>query len=147
LNVERLHCLIPQMIELFFIFYSLYLREFNEFNECLTLCTAVISGAGSNCRRMFSESYDRCYDKVSFMAAWLLCWPMKLTFICNIVEGKRLTLLSRLIIIIANNYVCRCSDNLVTEHTRKLRSHPNGTCQGNVTKLTGRVIQGGAEKR
>jgi hypothetical protein len=46
---------------------------------------------------MFSEAYDKCYDKVSFMAAWLLCWPMKLTFICNIMEGKQLTLLCSMI--------------------------------------------------
>jgi hypothetical protein len=38
---------------------------------------------------MFSEAYDKCYNKVSFLAAWLLCWPMKLTFICNVVEGKK----------------------------------------------------------
>jgi hypothetical protein len=41
---------------------------------------------------MFSEAYDKCYNKVSFLAAWLLCWPMKLTFICNVVEGEQLLL-------------------------------------------------------
>lgn len=36
---------------------------------------------------MFADAYDKCYYKVSAAAAWLLCWPMKLTFICNIVQA------------------------------------------------------------
>lgn len=36
---------------------------------------------------MFSTAYDKCYDKVSWIAAWLLCWPMKLTFVCNLAQA------------------------------------------------------------
>lgn len=33
---------------------------------------------------MFASAYDSCYNTVSWIAAWLLCWPMKLDFVCNI---------------------------------------------------------------
>lgn len=36
---------------------------------------------------MFRKAYDTCYEKVSWVAAWLLCWPMKLTFVCNIARA------------------------------------------------------------
>ena len=36
---------------------------------------------------MFADAYDTCNEKVSWAAAWLLCWPMKLTFVCNIVQA------------------------------------------------------------
>ena len=38
-------------------------------------------------RDMFGNAYDKCYDAVTWIAAWLLCWPMKLTFVCNLVEA------------------------------------------------------------
>lgn len=38
-------------------------------------------------RDMFGDMYNKCYDSVTWFAAWLLCWPMKLTFICNIVQA------------------------------------------------------------
>lgn len=38
-------------------------------------------------RDMFAGAYDKCYDQVSALLAWLLCWPMKLTFVCNIVQA------------------------------------------------------------
>ncbi|XP_069686085.1 protein sneaky [Periplaneta americana] len=50
-------------------------------------CENVLSKGAGTCRRMFAEAYDKCYSKVSWVAAWLLCWPMKLTFVCNIVEA------------------------------------------------------------
>lgn len=36
---------------------------------------------------MFGDAYDKCYEAVSVFAAWLLCWPMKLTFVCNLVQA------------------------------------------------------------
>lgn len=38
-------------------------------------------------RDMFSDAYDKCYNTVTVFAAWLLCWPMKLTFVCNLVQA------------------------------------------------------------
>lgn len=36
---------------------------------------------------MFADAYDKCSDKVTWVASWLLCWPVKLTFVCNIVQA------------------------------------------------------------
>lgn len=36
---------------------------------------------------MFGTAYDKCYEKVSVFVAWLICWPMKLTFVCNLVQA------------------------------------------------------------
>ncbi|XP_043467285.1 protein sneaky-like [Leptopilina heterotoma] len=52
-----------------------------------TRCEDQLSHGTENCRKMFANAYDKCYIKVSPVAAWLLCWPMKLTFICNIVQA------------------------------------------------------------
>ncbi|XP_046385886.1 protein sneaky isoform X2 [Ischnura elegans] len=52
-----------------------------------TRCAEVISHGTGRCHQIFMKAYDRCYDKVSFMAAWLLCWPMQLTFVCNVVDS------------------------------------------------------------
>ncbi|XP_051160811.1 protein sneaky [Leptopilina boulardi] len=52
-----------------------------------TRCEDQLSRGSENCRKMFADAYDKCYIKVSAAAAWLLCWPMKLTFICNIVQA------------------------------------------------------------
>lgn len=38
-------------------------------------------------REMFANAYEKCYKTVSWAAAWLLCWPMKLTFVCNVVQA------------------------------------------------------------
>ncbi|KAF5272222.1 hypothetical protein FQA39_LY01304 [Lamprigera yunnana] len=48
-------------------------------------CEDQFSKADKNCRKMFQTGYDKCYDTVTWIAAWLLCWPMKLTFVCNII--------------------------------------------------------------
>lgn len=50
-------------------------------------CQEQFSKAATKCRSMFSRGYDVCYDTVTWVAAWLLCWPMKLNFVCNIGEA------------------------------------------------------------
>nr|CAD7397462.1 unnamed protein product [Timema poppensis] len=50
-----------------------------------TLC--VLTRGAEKCRTIFASGYDKCYNKVTWLAAWLLCWPMKLTFVCNILQG------------------------------------------------------------
>nr|CAD7393592.1 unnamed protein product [Timema cristinae] len=51
-------------------------------------CQGVLTRGGEKCRTIFASGYDKCYNKVTWLAAWLLCWPMKLTFVCNILQGK-----------------------------------------------------------
>ncbi|XP_023017807.1 ubiquitin protein ligase sneaky isoform X2 [Leptinotarsa decemlineata] len=50
-------------------------------------CQNQFTKAAQRCRGMFQKGYDVCYDTVTWIAAWLLCWPMKLDFICNIAEA------------------------------------------------------------
>jgi hypothetical protein len=50
-------------------------------------CEDQFTKAANNCRDMFKTAYDKCYDAVTWIAAWLLCWPMKLDFVCNIAQA------------------------------------------------------------
>ncbi|KAJ8920140.1 hypothetical protein NQ315_011799 [Exocentrus adspersus] len=50
-------------------------------------CETQFTKAGKKCRGMFEMAYNKCYDTVTWVAAWLLCWPMKLDFVCNIAEA------------------------------------------------------------
>ncbi|KAJ8959960.1 hypothetical protein NQ318_009393 [Aromia moschata] len=50
-------------------------------------CESQFTKAANKCRKMFQAAYDKCYDTVTWVAAWLLCWPMKLDFVCNIAEA------------------------------------------------------------
>lgn len=50
-------------------------------------CQDQFSKAARKCRTMFAKGYDKCYEKVTWVAAWLLCWPMKLNFVCNIAQA------------------------------------------------------------
>lgn len=50
-------------------------------------CQNQFTKAAQKCRDMFASAYNSCYDTVTWMAAWLLCWPMRLDFICNIADA------------------------------------------------------------
>lgn len=50
-------------------------------------CEDQFTRAASKCRGMFQTAYDKCYETVTWIAAWLLCWPMKLDFVCNIAQA------------------------------------------------------------
>ncbi|KAL3275786.1 hypothetical protein HHI36_020531 [Cryptolaemus montrouzieri] len=50
-------------------------------------CNQQFSTAALRCRNMFQSLYDKCYEAVTWAAAWVLCWPMKLDFVCNIAQA------------------------------------------------------------
>ncbi|XP_076749463.1 protein sneaky [Xylocopa sonorina] len=50
-------------------------------------CEEQLSRGAGRCRDMFGEAYNKCYKKMTIFVAWLLCWPMKLTFVCNLVQA------------------------------------------------------------
>ncbi|XP_003700230.1 protein sneaky [Megachile rotundata] len=50
-------------------------------------CEEQLSKGATRCRDMFGDAYNKCYEKVTVFVAWLLCWPMKLTFVCNLVQA------------------------------------------------------------
>jgi len=49
-------------------------------------CEVQIKRGAEKCRQAFSKAYDKCHDKLPFIVNKLLCWPMKITFVCNIAE-------------------------------------------------------------
>ncbi|XP_017877691.1 E3 ubiquitin-protein ligase DCST1 [Ceratina calcarata] len=50
-------------------------------------CEEQLTRGAARCRDMFGEAYNKCYEKVTIFVGWLLCWPMKLTFVCNLVQA------------------------------------------------------------
>ncbi|RWS14000.1 DC-STAMP domain-containing protein 1-like protein [Dinothrombium tinctorium] len=54
-------------------------------------CENIFSLGVKGCRMMFKNAEQRCYKKLPVIG-YLLCWPMKLTFICKLVvllAGRR----------------------------------------------------------
>lgn len=47
-------------------------------------CNLQFQKATDKCRNMFDDAYNKCMDKIIFVVNSLLCWPMKITVICNI---------------------------------------------------------------
>uniref|UniRef100_A0A8D8RE87 DC-STAMP domain-containing protein 1 n=2 Tax=Cacopsylla melanoneura TaxID=428564 RepID=A0A8D8RE87_9HEMI len=56
----------------------------NKYSQKLEYrCQGMLNRASSKCRSTFSRLYDTCWDKLHWSVNWALCWPLKLTFICN----------------------------------------------------------------
>ncbi|XP_014215625.1 E3 ubiquitin-protein ligase DCST1 [Copidosoma floridanum] len=49
-------------------------------------CKKQLNRGSETCRETFKNAYNRCYKSVTWVAGWMLCWPMKLNFACNLVE-------------------------------------------------------------
>ncbi|KAK6639398.1 hypothetical protein RUM43_007671 [Polyplax serrata] len=47
-------------------------------------CYDIINRGTLRCRQIFADSYRQCTENLSPYVSWLLCWPMKLTYICNL---------------------------------------------------------------
>ncbi|CAB0031232.1 unnamed protein product [Trichogramma brassicae] len=50
-------------------------------------CREQLSRGSERCKLAFGQAYDKCFKAVTWMAGWILCWPMKLTFACNLVSS------------------------------------------------------------
>ncbi|XP_012271973.1 E3 ubiquitin-protein ligase DCST1 [Orussus abietinus] len=50
-------------------------------------CEEQLDKGSEHCREMFGEAYKRCSSAVTWIAAWLLCWPAKLAFVCNVAQA------------------------------------------------------------
>lgn len=47
-------------------------------------CRTQIDKGADRCRQAFQEVHDNCYDKLPVVLNTLLCWPLKIGFVCNI---------------------------------------------------------------
>ncbi|KAG8228538.1 hypothetical protein J437_LFUL008995 [Ladona fulva] len=63
------------------VYEKIYTKKLNK------RCDEILSRGTERCYDIFKDAFNSCYDKVSAVAAWLLCWPMKLTFVCNIKQA------------------------------------------------------------
>lgn len=52
-----------------------------------TRCKEQIEKGAEKCLKAFSDTYDDCIDKLPIIINAMLCWPMKITFVCNIGEA------------------------------------------------------------
>ncbi|XP_059487047.1 protein sneaky [Neocloeon triangulifer] len=54
-------------------------------------CVNAIKNSSLNCKQIFENKYDECVEKVSPLVSWLMCWPMKVDYVCDLpwlVVGK-----------------------------------------------------------
>lgn len=49
-------------------------------------CQYQLTQAVAVCIEAFSLAYDTCYAKAPGHTAWLLCWPLKLNYVCNFLQ-------------------------------------------------------------
>ncbi|OXA63119.1 DC-STAMP domain-containing protein 1 [Folsomia candida] len=61
-------------------------------------CEEVFSKGTMKCVELFNGKYEDCNEAVTKVLGWALCWPMKLTFICDILT------------MFAQDKVCEMSD-------------------------------------
>eukprot|EP00102_Acyrthosiphon_pisum_P015026 XP_008185393.2 PREDICTED: DC-STAMP domain-containing protein 1 [Acyrthosiphon pisum] len=47
-------------------------------------CKGIINRADDKCKAAFQTSYNICKDSVHWSVNWALCWPMQVTFVCNL---------------------------------------------------------------
>ncbi|XP_050433187.1 protein sneaky [Adelges cooleyi] len=47
-------------------------------------CANIISRADEKCKAAFGHAFDNCKASVHWSLSWALCWPMQVTFVCNL---------------------------------------------------------------
>lgn len=58
----------------------------NYLNKLEKRCNEQLIRGEQNCQNSFQDLYKRCYDKLPHVVNYLLCWPMKIDYVCNIAE-------------------------------------------------------------
>ncbi len=71
---------------------KVFLTFYNDMRHNVILNFYNISEAFSKgtlkCVEVFQGKYDDCTEAVTKVLGWALCWPMKLTFICDILTSN-----------------------------------------------------------
>ncbi|CAI6364641.1 unnamed protein product [Macrosiphum euphorbiae] len=57
-------------------------------------CKGIITRADDKCKAAFQTSYNICKDSVHWSVNWALCWPMQVTFVCNLAPRKNINIFS-----------------------------------------------------
>ena len=76
--------------------------DFQEVKQvnCAKFFTGIFTKGTDSCILLFARKYDECYENVTEYLGWLLCWPFKLSFLCDLIgsKSKQFDLSLRLII-------------------------------------------------
>lgn len=54
-------------------------------------CFSTIKRSEQNCKQIFADRFDHCEEKLSHWVSWLLCWPLRVDYVCDLtwlVVGK-----------------------------------------------------------
>lgn len=49
-------------------------------------CRLQLNRGAQKCRRIFQNAHDKCYEKLPMIINTILCWPMKIDYICDITK-------------------------------------------------------------
>lgn len=55
-------------------------------NKLENRCNEQLIRGEKNCENSFQDLYRKCYEKLPLVVNHLLCWPMKIDYVCNIAE-------------------------------------------------------------
>lgn len=67
----------------------------NKYTNKLTKrCNEQIKLGANRCIDAFRNAYDDCYKKLPSLVNYLLCWPMKIDYACNIIDVSVFYLIS-----------------------------------------------------
>ncbi|XP_050520484.1 protein sneaky [Daktulosphaira vitifoliae] len=47
-------------------------------------CESIIRAADEKCKAAFGKAHNSCKDSLHWSVSWALCWPMQITFVCNL---------------------------------------------------------------
>lgn len=62
------------------VYQQKYTRKLSE------RCHKIIQKGINTCRKSFATAYTRCIDNLPSIINYLLCWPMKMEFLCKITQ-------------------------------------------------------------
>lgn len=50
-------------------------------------CDLQLQQGQQKCKMSFLNAYDNCYNKLPTLINTLLCWPMKISYVCNLADS------------------------------------------------------------
>lgn len=62
---------------------SAYDYQLNYNSKLVKRCKLQLEKGVHRCKNSFKQIYDQCYEKLPIVVNTLLCWPLKIDFVCN----------------------------------------------------------------
>ena len=64
---------------------NLFRHFFEQVAVKIFIITDIFTKGTKKCKTIFEKKFDDCAEAVTWVLKWILCWPMKLTFICDVI--------------------------------------------------------------